>query len=539
MAEIGKLREQQQKQRKRQQQLEQNKHLQPAKNNIHASTAPGSAVEGGTGAASSRKGFPRKQLPNAGSTAATATPPPLETAHVEQPQLSAAQRQEAQEAQEEQARRLSVLQQNAAADRSRFKALEKKAAADGAAAHARIEELEGQVLDAAESLRRAKRATAKAEAAAKAASVDARAMSSAADVLAAATTPKAAESDGRARAEDVAPEHAQATDADEKVGAQQVVADDLPVFTLRKKHVPVAFRVGAALGCFLMYLLVSRSFGAAQVKRLRLEQETCASQLRLRQEDGTLYAGCNKELEREKGVIRSLSQQLRALQTEYAAAIGGGGGGGGDEAEINAEGGPSVAPSGWRPSFWPFGDGRSMSTSDTEAVEDEKKGSTFDKSQRMRAFATYTDATAMMEAVLSGEAAEQELHTCKQERGRVVAAQHTTLTELTACEERLLKQDAWAASLAATNQVLNEHLIDATDELGTMQASYVAMQETSSRLESAHATLVQSNESATNTVGNSAWHTRIMTILSLLSRCFVFSILHAHRAELDGASTHR
>ena len=325
-------------------------------------------------------------------------------------------------------------------------------------------------------------------------------MSSAADVLAAATRPKTTESDGSARTEDVATaDHAQAT-ADEKAGAHS--ADDQPVFTLRKKHTPVAFRVGAALGCIFIYLLVSRSFGAAQVKRLRLEQETCANQLLLRQEDETFYAGCSKELEREKGVIRSLSQQLRALQTECAVAVGGGDD---DEAEKkNAEGGPSLAPSGWRPSFWPFGDGRSTSTSDTDAVEDEKKGSTFDKLQRMRASATYTDATAMMEAVLSGEAAEQELHTCKQERGRVVAAQHTTLNELTACEERLLKQDAWAASLAATNQVLNEHLIDATDELGTMQASYVAMQETSSRLESAHATLVQSNVSATNTVGNSA-----------------------------------
>ena len=94
----------------------------------------------------------------------------------------------------------------------------------------------------------------------------------------------------------------------------------------------------------------------------------------------------------------------------------------------------------------------------------------------LRTAATYTDATAVMEAVLAGEAAEQELHACRQERGRVVAAQTATLFELKACEERLLKQDAWAASLAATNQVLNDHLLEAGDELGTMHASYTAAQ---------------------------------------------------------------
>lgn len=261
------------------------------------------------------------------------------------------------------------------------------------------------------------------------------------------------------------------------------------MFVLKQRHLPWVSMFAAAIGAFVACTLLSTTLGAKQAARLRREHGACMDQLHLLKEDESLFATCNKELERERGVIRSLSHQMRTIQAECTPG-----------STATADSGtlsPNAAPSGWRPSFWPFGDDENAGN---EGEVYSESPSQKKRAQRMRAEATYTDATAIMEAVLAGEAAEQELHTCKQERARVVAAQHTTLTELAACEERLLKQDAWAASLAATNQVLNEHLLEANDELGTMHSSYIAIQEVSTRLESAHATLLQSNESAANTV---------------------------------------
>ena len=63
------------------------------------------------------------------------------------------------------------------------------------------------------------------------------------------------------------------------------------------------------------------------------------------------------------------------------------------------------------------------------------------------------DAKLMVDATMGREAADQELHACGQERTRLKAAHEAASSEHEACEGRLLKQDAWAASLAATNSV--------------------------------------------------------------------------------------
>ena len=72
------------------------------------------------------------------------------------------------------------------------------------------------------------------------------------------------------------------------------------------------------------------------------------------------------------------------------------------------------------------------------------------------------EAAARVEATIAKEAAEQALHTCTQEASRLGTAHRGAAAEEANCEERLVKQDAWAASLSATNSVLREHLREVT-----------------------------------------------------------------------------
>jgi len=63
-------------------------------------------------------------------------------------------------------------------------------------------------------------------------------------------------------------------------------------------------------------------------------------------------------------------------------------------------------------------------------------------------------------SLISLESSTQSLHQCQQELSRISTAHISSNNEYSTCEESLLKQQTWSASLSATNNVLHSQLKD-------------------------------------------------------------------------------
>mmetsp|Transcript_13689 Transcript_13689/g.32412 ORF Transcript_13689/g.32412 Transcript_13689/m.32412 type:complete len:1032 (+) Transcript_13689:159-3254(+) len=110
------------------------------------------------------------------------------------------------------------------------------------------------------------------------------------------------------------------------------------------------------------------------------------------------------------------------------------------------------------------------------------------------------EAALRVDAVVGKESAEQRLHECEQDLSRVGSAKSSSEAERSTCEERLIKQESWAASLSATNKVLHDHLREANEKLGAVSRAHLETSEAAAKCEAEYEALATARDSATATV---------------------------------------
>jgi chromosome segregation ATPase len=98
--------------------------------------------------------------------------------------------------------------------------------------------------------------------------------------------------------------------------------------------------------------------------------------------------------------------------------------------------------------------------------------------------------------VISLDSTTQSLHQCQQELNRIGTAHLSTNQEYVSCGERLLKQEAWAASLSATNNVLHNQLSKVKNNYALTQADYISTKELSLKCESTSKELIAAKDLA-------------------------------------------